>query len=251
MTTQPIRLAMFDMAGTTVRDNDEVLLCFAAACREEGITAASERLNALMGVSKLEVFQLLWREQLGVDTDSAIIEQKAKKAFYTFRDILENYYRTHEVQATDGALEVFDWLRGKGVKVALNTGFYREVTDIILNKLGWLAGLDANYTGGTGSIIDFSISSDQVPKGRPEPFMIRKAMSVFGIEDSLQVIKIGDTPVDLAEGRNAGCALSLAVTNGTHSKAALEVLDNDGLLSSLSDLPAFLIEQGYFSTIPE
>lgn len=231
---------MFDMAGTTVRDNNEVLHCFAEACKKEGIEADKKRLNALMGVSKLEVFHLLWREQLGEDAASEIITEKAAHAFQTFRDILENYYRNHPVEPTEGALEVFHWLREHDIKIALNTGFYRAVTDIILNKLGWLAGLNAEYVGGIGSTIDFSISSDQVPQGRPAPYMIQKAMSVFGITDAKQVVKIGDTPVDLEEGRRAGCLLSLAVTNGTHSRAELEVLDNDGLLPSLSELPAFL-----------
>lgn len=231
---------MFDMAGTTVRDNNEVLFCFAEACKKEGIEATEKRLNALMGVSKLEVFHLLWREQLGDGTANEIIAEKAEHSFQTFRDILENYYRSHSVEPTEGALEVFHWLHEHDIRIALNTGFYRAVTDIILNKLGWLAGLNTDYVGGIGSTIDFSIASDQAPQGRPAPYMIQKAMSVFGITDPKQVVKIGDTPVDLEEGRRAGCLLSLAVTNGTHSLAELEILDNDGLLPSLAELPSFL-----------
>lgn len=229
---------MFDMAGTTVRDNNEVLHCFAKACRKEGIMASEKRLNALMGVSKLEVFQLLWREQLGEKIADDTIAEKSKHSFHAFRHILEDYYHAHPVLPTDGALEAFAWLQSHDIKIALNTGFYRGVTDIILNKLGWMAGLDANYIGGIGSIINYSITSDEVPQGRPAPYMIQKAMSVFGISDPKQVVKVGDTPVDLLEGRNAGCALSLAVTNGTHSRTELEVLDNDGLLESLLQLPA-------------
>lgn len=244
MNHPPIRLVMFDMAGTTVRDNNEVLHCFVEACRTLGIEAADKRLNALMGVSKLEVFHLLWREQLGDATDAAVIAKKAAHSFEVFSDILENHYRTHPVEPTEGALEAFDWLRERDIKIALNTGFYRAVTNIILNKLGWLAGLNADYVGGVGTIINFSVASDEVPQGRPAPFMIQKAMSAFGISDPKQVVKVGDTPVDLEEGRQAGCLLSLAVTNGTHTRAELERLDNDGLLNSLSDLPVFLEKHG-------
>ena len=237
----PIRLVVFDMAGTTVRDNDEVLHCFAEACQQEGITASRERLNALMGVSKLEVFHLLWREQLGEAAEAALIEANAERTFQTFRVILENYYRSHHVEPTEGALEVFGWLRQHDIKIALNTGFYRTVTDIILNRLGWLAGLDRNYVGGVGSIIHFSIASDEVPMGRPKPYMIQRAMEVFGIEDPKQVLKVGDTPVDIEEGRQAGCAASLVVTNGTHSREELERLGPDGLLNSLRELPEWLV----------
>lgn len=240
MDLSTIQLVVFDMAGTTVRDNDEVLFCFSEACVQAGIHADKTRLNALMGVSKLEVFQMLWREQLGDAVSQEEIENKAQQTFQTFRRILEDYYHTHPVEPTEGALEVFEWLRLKGIKFALNTGFYREVTDIILGKLGWLEGLDEKYVGGPGSVVDFSISSDQVLRGRPEPYMVQKAMEVFGVTDPKRVVKVGDTPVDLEEGRRAGCLLSLAVVNGTHSREELEKLDNDGLLSSLRELPAVL-----------
>ncbi len=233
------------MAGTTVRDTNEVLNCFAEACASEGIATSPPRLNALMGVSKLEVFKILWKEQLGATASESLIQAKADQSYQVFKEILENYYLQATLEPTLGALEVFNWLKTRDIKIALNTGFYRAVTDIILNKLGWMAGLDKQYVGGTGTIIDYSISSEDVPLGRPEPFMIQKIMSVFGITDPKQVIKIGDTPVDLAEGRNAGCAASLAVVNGTHSRIELEVLENDGLLPTLRELPEWLLSNGF------
>ena len=229
-----IKLAVFDIAGTTVRDNDEVLFCFSEACREEGIKASRDRLNALMGVSKLEVFGMLWREQLGEDSED--IQPLAERSYRRFRTILENYYHTHNIEPTEGALAAFEWLHARGVRVALNTGFYRAVTDIILQKLGWHA---------DGNPVDFVVASDEVPQGRPEPFMIQKAMSAFGLTDPKSVIKIGDTPVDLMEGRRAGCRCSIAVTNGTHSHDELALLDNDGLIASLLELPEWLLSRNF------
>jgi len=73
--------------------------------------------------------------------------------------------------------------------------------------------------------------------------MIQKAMAQFGITDPKRVVKVGDTPVDLEEGRMAGCLFSLAVTNGSHTEAELAPLDNDGLLPSLGHLKGFLEEK--------
>ena len=224
-----VKLIVFDIAGTTVRDRDEVLYCFREACIQTGIHATDDRLNALMGVSKLTVFKMLWEEQLE-DATSEMVDAKATVSYDLFREILEEYYLTQPVVPTDGALEVFEWCRKNNIKIALNTGFYRLVTDIILNRLGWE----------TGEIIDFVVTSDEVPAGRPAPCMIQAAMAHFGITDPKEVVKVGDTPVDLAEGRNAGCLLSLAVTNGTHPAAQLAALDNDGLLSSVSELTTIL-----------
>lgn len=224
-----IKLIVFDIAGTTVRDRDEVLYCFRRACLETGIMATDARLNALMGVSKLEVFKMLWQEQLG-DVDGMEISAKADRSYHLFKEILEAYYHEAPVEPTEGALEIFAWCREKSVKIALNTGFYRAVTDIILGRLGWEV----------GATIDFVVTSDEVPTGRPAPYMIQAAMVHFGITDPREVVKIGDTPVDLAEGRNAGCLLSLAVTNGTHTAEELAELDGDGLLNSLLDLKTVL-----------
>ena len=72
--------------------------------------------------------------------------------------------------------------------------------------------------------------------------MIRRIMAATGIEDPRNVIKIGDTPVDLEEGRNAGCGLTLAVTNGSNTIEQLQGYSNDGLLSSLLELKECLQE---------
>jgi phosphonatase-like hydrolase len=239
MNLDEIKLVVFDMAGTTVQDHNEVLLCFRQACLDQGLEVPDSRLNALMGVSKLEVFHTLWREH-GVPADR--IAPLADASFEHFREILERYYHDHPVKPVDGVLVTFAWLRHRGIKIALNTGFYRTVTDIILNKLGWDKDMDVRHvSSGTGSIIDCSISSDEVPHGRPAPDMIRQVMKLLDVPFATQVVKVGDTPVDLLEGRNAGCLLSLAVTNGTHSREELAGLDHDGLLYSVTDLPDFLM----------
>ena len=97
-----IKLIVFDIAGTTVRDNDEVLHCFRAACRQTGITAPDTRLNALMGVSKLEVFKILWHEQLGDEQETAVAE-KSEVSYVVFQEILEDYYFHHKTLEEAGA----------------------------------------------------------------------------------------------------------------------------------------------------
>ena len=225
---ETIKMVMFDMAGTTIKDNDEVLHCFHQASQISGLKTDLKLLNALMGWSKVEVFRLLWTEELG-DVTAERIERQARKTFKIFKDILENYYNATPVEPTEGCLETFDFLKSKGIKIALNTGFYRGVTDILLKKLDWKV----------GETIDFSVSSDEVLRGRPEPYMIRAAMENFKINNVRHIIKIGDTPVDLQEGRAVGC-WNFGLTNGTHTHAQLEIYENDGLFESLLDFMAFL-----------
>ncbi|MCF8465212.1 MAG: HAD hydrolase-like protein [Flavobacteriales bacterium] len=241
MLSDKISLVVFDMAGTTMVDNGEIEDCFLEACVQNGLNVTRPQINAMMGWSKIAVFQTFWRKKLGENHPD--LEDKVEESFYTFKDLLEAHYENTKQHPTEGAVEVINWLRKNGVKVVLNTGFYREVTDIILENLGWDEGLDENYVSTGDSFIDMSITSDEVAKGRPHPFMIHKAMKQFGITDPKKVVKIGDTPVDLAEGRNAKCLFSLGVTNGSHTKAELDRLDNDGLLPTVGHLKGYLIEK--------
>ena len=60
----PIKLVVFDMAGTTVQDKKEVETCFARACEVTNLNVSEERILALQGYSKIEVFRLLWSEKI-------------------------------------------------------------------------------------------------------------------------------------------------------------------------------------------
>lgn len=229
-----IELVVLDMAGTTVTDQHEVEACFAKAARLTGIEATDEEILAVQGLAKRFVFQLFWRKQLGESHPE--VEQRVDESYALFKEILENHYHTHPVIPTEGCLALFNYLRENNIKIALTTGFYRVVTDIILDKLGWLEGLDENRIGSTSSVIQASISSDEVEQGRPHPLMIQKAMHLLGVTDPKRVINVGDTPSDLQSGHAAGVFLNLGVTNGTHTTAQLISHPHDALIGSVDEI---------------
>lgn len=248
-----IELVVFDMAGTTVTDRHEVEYCFAEACEATGLDVSKERILAMQGYAKKEVFRILWSEQMQ-DCPKDELEQQVDFSYRHFCEILENHYQNSEILPTEKCLETFELLRKNEVKIALTTGFYRKVANIILDKLGWLSGLDSDFVNReTVSPIDVSVTPSEVGKGRPHPFMIERAMSLLNIQNPENVVKVGDTPVDLEEGYNAGCWKSFAVTNGTHTYDELRKYKNDGLLNNLEDLPRFLNldkqkEKGHYFT---
>lgn len=236
-----IQLVVFDMAGTTVKDNDEVLGCFLEAAIATELEAGRAEVNPMMGWSKKRVFETLWRQQIGENHPD--YQTKVNGSFEKFKYLLEDHYRTQPVEPTEGCLEVFDWLRSHQIKIALNTGFYREVTDIILNRLGWNQGLNKDYIGTEFSTIQCSVTPSEIhnSEGRPAPYMIQKAMYKLGIQDPQRVAVLGDTPVDLEAGFNANCGLILGVTNGTHTQEELQRYSNHGLIGSLFELKGKLL----------
>jgi phosphonatase-like hydrolase len=238
-----IKLMVLDMAGTTVRDKNEVEDCFLRAAKQSNLKTTPQRVNDLQGISKLTVINTLWDEFIGKNHPD--FEVNVQKTFALFQEILENHYLTQPVFPAFKAEETLHWLREKEIKIALTTGFYRKVTNIILNRLGWDKHLDAQYFNASGkALIDLSLTPDETNGvGRPEAAMIFKAMSYFGITDPKEVANIGDTPSDILSGNAANVLFSLGVLNGTHTKESLEEYSNHGLLNSLAQLPEFLENQ--------
>ena len=234
----PIELVVFDMAGTTVTDHHEVERCFAEAAAQTGLSVTNERILAMQGLAKRYVFETLWKEQLGETNPD--FQAQVDSSYMAFKKNLENHYLTSGATPTAGCQETFAYLRERGIAIALTTGFYRVVTDLVLDKLGWLAHLDGQRIGGPDHIIQASIASDEVARGRPYPDLIQRSMLLLNVSNPKAVVNIGDTPSDLLSGRAAGVALNLGVTNGTHSADQLDDHPHDFLLGSLAELPAVI-----------
>jgi len=235
--TSKIELVVFDMAGTTIQDHNEVEKCFNQAMEETGLETSHDEIHAMMGWSKITVFETLWRKKCPhLNQDE--LQELISNSFSKFKEILENHYLTQEINPTEGTVELFAFLKEKGVKIALTTGFYRLVTDIILTRLNWNADFNVQNCG--EELINVSMASDEVRQGRPAPYMLFKAMELCDVTDVKAVIKIGDTPSDLAEGKNAGCLYSCGITNGTHSESELSKYDNDGLFKNMHHFKEFL-----------
>ena len=216
---EAIRLAVFDMAGTTVRDNDAVNLAFRDSIAHAGLSVTPERVNQVMGMWKPEAISILL-------TEMGETEHLEARVDVIHDDFVARMVRNYETntEAMPNAIEVFAELRGEGVKVALNTGFNRRITNLILDALGW-----------DDSVVDSTISSDEVEQGRPSPLMIRELMTRFGVAESSQVAKVGDTPADLHEGSNARCSIVAGITHGTHTREQLAACPHTHLVDSLPE----------------
>ena len=137
-------------------------------------------------------------------------------------------YRFHHVfRPIAGATDVFAWLRGRGTKVALTTGFDRLTTDLIIDAVGWQS-----------SIADTVVCGDDVALGRPAPFLIFPAMERTGVTSVHQVMCVGDTVLDLKAGRNAGVRYVVGVLSGAHKKEQLEKEPHTRLIASVAELSA-------------
>lgn len=219
-------LAVFDMAGTTVHDPDLVALALRDALAQAGCHAPLTELRALMGYTKpAAIRSMLATHDLPAD-DEAVAQVHAD-----FVQRMLDCYRSHQAaRPMDGAEELFAWLRHRGIKVALNTAFSQDIAECLIERFGWRS----------RGLIDASISADRVAHGRPAPDMIRALMAACGVADAAHVFKVGDTEVDVREGREAGCGLVVSVTTGAYTRAELTEYKPDAIVDSLHELPALL-----------
>ncbi len=229
MFSQPIQLAMFDMAGTTVNDKVDghplMVISMMRAFAKHEIELAPDLINKHRGKQKSEAIQTILKEVAELSSTDA--ERVGDDVYRNFLHELES--NLSSVSEIDGTTELFQHLKSKDIYVGVGSGFPMQVVQAIASQLGWL----------DEGLLDYVGSAEHVGVGRPNPKMIYDAMQQFGITDGRKVVKIGDTVVDVQEGKNAG-AWTVAVLTGSQTKAQLIAAAPDYILSSIRELTTLI-----------
>lgn len=215
-------MVVFDMAGTTVDENNVVYKTLQKVINDAGFNfslqqvlasgAGKEKLTAIKDIIALE--------------DTKADDLIANKIYHSFVVELATAYDSFELKPQPGAQETFDALRAKNILVVLNTGYDENTAVNILEKLRWE----------TSKQIDGLITASDVQNNRPNPDMILLAMQKFGIDNASEVIKVGDSIIDIEEGKNAGCSLSIGITTGAHTYEQLSSANPDHIINNLQEL---------------
>jgi phosphonatase-like hydrolase len=213
-----LRLVVCDLAGTTIRDRGEVVDAFTAALAEAGIEITPAQLMQVRGSSKRAAVSRFVPE----GPDHA---RRSEASYNSFRGHLSDYYRLNGVEPVAGAEATFRWLRARGIRVALNTGFERDITDLLLGALAWDRGM-----------VDAIVAGDDVRRGRPAPDLIHRAMALTSITEPSEVMNVGDTVLDLQAGRQAGVRWNVGVLSGAHMRDQLQQETPTHLIPSIAEL---------------
>ena len=220
-----IELVLFDLAGTTVDDRlggkSMVVSAFIDAFREAGHALEEADVLPHRGRDKREAIRRLL-EARSVDGDHAA-QDRVERLHDSFLSRLNE--RVALLVEIPGASEVFRFLRRRGIRVGVGSGFPTEVVERLVVQLGWAE----------EGLLDYVASAEQVGAGRPDPAMIHAAMRACGVRDPRRVLKVGDTVVDVEEGRNAG-AWTAAVLTGSHTAETLRAAGADAVLGSVAEL---------------
>ena len=217
-----IRMVVFDMAGTTVDENNIVYKTLQKVINEAGYNfSLAQVLTTGAGKEKLQAIKDIIALEVAEPDDTA-----ANEIYYLFVDDLATAYDSFEIKPQPAAEETFKLLRDRNILVVLNTGYNEKTAVNILEKLRWE----------TGKQIDGLITASDVQNNRPNPDMILLAMQRFGIENASEVVKVGDSIIDIEEGKNAGCSLSIGITTGAHTYEQLVSANPDHIIHHLQEL---------------
>ena len=224
---QTFKMVVFDMAGTTVNEDNVVYKTLQKAISSHGIAVdLKEVLEHGAGKEKLQAIQ-----------DIAALHGHspafAKAVYEDFKPALKTAYKNLKVSAFHGVEETFKILRAHNVQIVLNTGYDKKTAQGLIKKLGW--SISEEY--------DLLVTANDVEKSRPEPDMIFFAMEQLNIANAAQVVKIGDSVVDIKEGKNAGCGLSIGITTGAQTHDQLKAAEPDYILDHIAQLTGLLFKR--------
>jgi len=217
-----IRMVIFDMAGTTVNEDNIVYKCVFKAIQEHIPDADFD--NVLLVAAGKEKRQAL--KDVYLYFTGSLPDENVLDALYSrFESLLQEAYDIMQLKLFDDVPMVLSYLRRKNIYIVFNTGYKEEVARRILDKTGLKEGVD----------IDLLVTADMVSEGRPAPDMILYALEKKGAKPS-QCIKIGDSANDILEGKNAGIAYTFGITTGAHTAEKMLAEKPDKILNRLLEI---------------
>jgi phosphonoacetaldehyde hydrolase len=193
-----IRLVIFDWAGTAVDHGGLAPLTpFVRAFATRGVVITSEEARGPMGLSKKDHLRALlrmpavarrWRERYGRDATEDDVDELYRRFIPLQLETIDEH-----AGLVPELLDCVAVLRSQGVAIGATTGYFREAAERVYR-----------CAAHQGYRPDHCVCAEEVPAGRPAPWMIFRMMEALGVFPPSAVVKVGDTVPDIGEGLSAG-----------------------------------------------
>ncbi len=225
-----IRAVLFDWAGTTVDHGSRAPVeVFLEVFRRAGVEISAAEARGPMGRAKRDHIEALlalprvavaWHTRHGQPANSADVDRLYDDFLPLQTVVLERH-----ADVIAGVPEVVAECRRRGIKIGATTGYTRALMDVAA-PLALARGYDP----------DVIICADDVPAGRPAPWMLFRAAERLDVYPMSEVVVVDDTRVGIEAGLNAG-AWTVAITRTGNflglSVEELTRLDRDRLAARL------------------
>lgn len=209
MENRQIELVIFDWAGTTTDFGSQApVQVFDRTFSNWGIRFTRDEINAPMGMEKkahirsmlsTQAGKLKFREALGRDWT----EQDIQQLYEEFEDTLGQVVGEYSIPIP-GVSETVKTLREMGLHIGSTTGYTSEMMRFVLP-----------VARENGYAPDCVVTPDCTGHSRPSPFMVYECMRRMNVYPASHVVKVGDTAMDILEGKHAG-AWSIGILVGSN-----------------------------------
>lgn len=193
-----VKLVILDWAGTAVDFGSCAPAgAFVEAFADAGVTVSVAEARAPMGLHKKDHLREMLRQPSLAYRWYATIgrhwSERDIEYLYSLVTPMQVKAAAERAEPVPGLLEAVAALRAKGIIIGASTGYFREAAEAV-----------AKGAAAYGYVPDFNVCADDVPAGRPEPWMIFRVMEALRVYPPSSVVKVGDTLVDIEDGLNAG-----------------------------------------------
>lgn len=207
MTKLPaLKAVMLDWAGTTVDYGSRAPLeVFVEIFRRMEVEITPAEAREPMGRAKREHIAAVvkgprvaaaWRARYGRAATDADIDQM----YSQFLPLQKETLQRMGSEVIPGVAEAVARLRAMGLKIASSTGYTRELMEIVMPRAAH-----------GGYAPDVMLCADDVPAGRPAPWLNFLAAQKLNIYPMTSMLVVDDTVVGIEAGLNAGSP-TVAVT---------------------------------------
>ena len=198
MRFEHLRAVILDWAGTAVDYGSRApVAALQRVFEQNGVPITASEARQDMGLLKKDQIRRIlagdrvrrgWAQARGHPPSEDEVERLFAEFLPRQAEILAEFS-----QPIEGVCETVEQWRAEGLKIGSTTGYTRELLDAVMS-------VSARH----GYRPDASVTPDQVGAGRPAPFMCYRNAIELQVFPLSSLVKIGDTPSDIAEGRNAG-----------------------------------------------
>ena len=194
----PLQAVILDWAGTT-QDHGVYApaVVFIDVFHRYGVDITMAEARAPMGLFKLDHIRAITQDPAVAARWEAVhgrpvTESDVQAMFVDFQPMQVEAMARYAT-LIDGTVDAVDEMKRRGYRIGSTTGFMRAAADVAMRE-----------AARQGYVPDATVCADEVPAGRPEPWMVLRNMEILRVFPPAAVVKIGDTKIDIDEGLNAG-----------------------------------------------
>jgi phosphonoacetaldehyde hydrolase len=237
----PLKALILDWAGTTVDYGSFApTVVFVRLFASQNVAITAEDARSGMGLMKKDHLRTIlarpsvaaaWQAAHGAPASEADIDNLFHNFVPLQLAVLKDF-----AQPIPGVLDTLQTLRQQGLKIGSTTGYIRSMMDVL-----------APEAARRGYVPDCIVCPDEVPAGRPYPWMCYQNAMRLGVYPMQAMLKIGDSLADIEEGLSAGMwTVGLALSGNLLglSEAEVAALPPDQLAAKRQAITAQMLESG-------